>query len=117
MMQNVRSLLLRLFLEELVNGIHKCFLNLKHLRSLSSAVGSLDHLVQRLFDLGVKASVMKTSQMFMKLVKKFRFNNLAQEEGPFSVICNIGKTIRSERNYRCFSNKLHNEETFLQKIE
>lgn len=29
-MQNVRSLLLRLVLEELVNAIHKCFLNLKH---------------------------------------------------------------------------------------
>lgn len=49
--------------------------------------------------------------------EKFRFNNLAQEERPFSVICNIGTTIRSERNYRCFSNKLHNEETFLQRIE
>lgn len=69
------------------------------------------------FLLGVKASVMEKFQMFMELVKKFRFNNLGQEEGTLSVICNIGTIIRSERNYRCFSNKIDNEETFLQSIE
>lgn len=85
-MQNVRSLLLRLVLEELVNAIHKCFLNLKHPAVSFFCSRLFRSLGAKAFLLGVKASVMKKFQMFMESVKKFRFNNLAQEEGPLSLI-------------------------------